>query len=74
MAVEARFNCDVKNVIDQVSCDVRLSASISGRDNTEWAPYTPSGQITMVINGAAGAEFVQGGRYRVTFERLEDGQ
>lgn len=72
--VEARFICELKQVIDQTSSQVRLAASIKGRDNTEWAPYTPSGQIHMVINGAAGAEFVQGRRYRVLFEQIDDDQ
>lgn len=74
MAVEARFECTRKEVLDQVSVAVRLSASITGRDNTEWAPFTPAGSIQMTVNGTAGSEFVQGGRYRVTLERIDDGE
>jgi hypothetical protein len=72
MAVEARFNCAKKEVIDQVSVRLELSASTGGRDNTGWAPYTPWGQIILVVNGKAADEFVQGGRYRVTFEKVAD--
>lgn len=72
MVVEARFECTRKDVVDESSVDVRLSASIRGRDNTEWAPYTPSGSITLVVRGAAAAEFVQDGRYRVIIERIPD--
>lgn len=70
--VEARFICDDKRVLDQTSVQVRMTASIRGRDNTEWAPYTPSGQILMVVNGSAGAEFVKDARYRVIIERTGD--
>jgi len=73
MAVEARFECSRKEVLDEASVSVALSASIRGRDNTEWAPYTPSGQLTMIVNGPAGAEFVQGARYRLLIERIDDG-
>lgn len=68
--VEARFYCADKRAIDQQSVAVDLRASISGMDNTNWAPYTPSGQISMTVNGPAGASFVEGGRYRVVFERV----
>jgi hypothetical protein len=72
MAVEARFVCTGQQVVDQASSQVRLMASTDGRDNTEWAPYTPAGTIDLVINGPAGHEFVQGGRYAVTIRRLPD--
>lgn len=68
MAVEGRFVCERKEVLDQVSVSITLRASISGRDNAEWAPFTPSGQLTMVVNGPAGAEFVQGQRYRMLLQ------
>lgn len=70
MTVEARFVCDRKQPLDQVSVQVALSASITGRDNTTWAPFTPSGSINMVVNGPAGAEFAQGKRYRVLIEEI----
>ena len=70
--VEARFICDDKKVLDQTSVQVTMHASIKGRDNTEWAPYTPSGTIQMVVNGSAGAEFVKDARYRVIIERTGD--
>lgn len=72
MAVEARFVCESQKVIDQTSSAVRLCASTSGRDNTDWAPYTPAGQIDLVINGSAGSEFTQGKRYRVLIEEVGD--
>lgn len=72
MAVEARFICEDKKVIDQTSVQVTMRASIRGRDNTEWAPYTPAGSIQMVVNGSAGAEFLKDGRYRVVIERTTD--
>lgn len=71
MAVEARFECVRKDVIDQVSVSIHLTASIRGRDNTTWAPFTPAGSIIMTVNGPAGAQFVQGGRYRVLFEEVD---
>ncbi|HEV2346380.1 MAG TPA: hypothetical protein VGS97_19940 [Actinocrinis sp.] len=69
-AVEARFVCDWKKPLDQVSVQFQLSASIQGRDNTEWAPFTPSGTISMVVNGPAGAVFAAGKRYRVLIEEV----
>lgn len=72
MAVEARFICENKTPMDQTSVQVRLGASILGRDNVEWAPYTPSGSINMVVNGPAGGEFVAGKRYRVLIEELPE--
>ena len=74
MAVEARFECVSKEVIDQTSVSVRLAAAITGRDNTEWAPYTPAGTLSMVVNGPAGSQFVQGGRYRIRIEQVEPGE
>jgi hypothetical protein len=74
MAVEARFECTRKEAIDQTSVAITMSASIQGRDNVEWAHYTPAGSLTMTVNGPAGAEFVQGGRYRLLIEQVEDGQ
>lgn len=70
MAVEARFVCDRKTPLDQTSVQVALSASIAGRDNTNWAPFTPSGTLSMVVNGPAGGEFVQGKRYRILIEEV----
>lgn len=72
MAVEARFICDRKVPLDQTSVQVFMSASTQGRDNTEWAPYTPAGSINVVVNGTAGGEFEAGVRYRVLIERLPD--
>ncbi len=69
-AVEARFVCDRKTPIDQVSVAVAMSASTQGRDNIEWAPFTPGGSISMTVNGAAGGVFEKGERYRVLIERL----
>lgn len=70
MALEARFVCDRKTPIDQVSVQLVLSASKTGRDNTDWAPFTPSGFIDLVANGPAGADFAQGKRYRVVIEEV----
>lgn len=72
MAVEARFVCVRKEVVDQVSVDVTLSASVGGQDNVNWAPYTPSGSIVMRVTGPAAAEFVCGGRYRVRIEQVAE--
>ena len=72
MAVEARFICERKEALDQVSVQVTLRASTRGRDNTEWAPYTPSGILSMVVVGSAGGDFVEGGRYRLLLERTDD--
>lgn len=69
MAVETRYICTRKRVIDQASVKVELTASIYGRDNVEWSPYTPSGSIEMVVNGPAGAVFVEGGYYRILIEK-----
>ena len=70
MAVEARFICTGQKVIDQVSSQIRLTASTYGRDNTGWAPFTPAGTLDMVVNGPAGAEFVEGRRYRILIEEV----
>jgi ethanolamine utilization microcompartment shell protein EutL len=70
VAVEGRFICTKKEVIDQTSVQVVLTASTYGRDNVGWAPYTPAGQVSMVVNGPAGAEFAEGQYYRVLFERV----
>lgn len=72
--VEARFVCDRVVVMDQTSAQVHLSAATSGRDNVNWAPYTPSGQISMAVNGPAGAVFAQGKRYRVLIQEVADGE
>lgn len=69
--VEARFICTNKKILDETSVQVSLSPSVQGRDNVDWAPYTPAGQLQMVVNGPAGAAFVEGGRYAVTIERAE---
>ena len=74
MATEARFICELKQVIDESSVQLILRASIKGRDNTEWAPYTPAGQLSMVVTGPAAAEFVQDGRYRLLIEAVPDGE
>lgn len=74
MAIEARFVCERKDLIDQVSVSVTLRAAITGRDNTEWAPFTPAGTILMTVNGPAGAQFVQGKRYRVLIEEVDPGE
>lgn len=74
MTVEARFMCEKKQVIDQTSVELVLRAAITGRDNTEWAPYTPSGTIHMVINGAAADQFVQDGRYQVLIRQVDAGE
>jgi hypothetical protein len=70
MAVEARFVCAHQKVVDQTSSQVLLLASTSGRDNTEWAPNTPSGQIHLDLNGPAGRYFTTGKRYRVLIEEV----
>lgn len=70
-AVEARFQCTRKQVLDATSVQVYLSASTGGRDNVDWAPYTPSGQLTLVVNGPAGAGFVEGARYALWLQRAE---
>lgn len=69
--VEARFICENKKILDETSVEIMLRPSVNGRDNVEWAPYTPAGQIQMVVKGAAAALFVEQGRYAVTFERAE---
>jgi len=69
--VEARFVCHHKKILDERQVEVYLRPSVQGRDNVDWAPYTPAGQVTLVVNGPAGALFVEGGRYAVTFERAE---
>lgn len=57
MSVAARFK------IDQAAREgayegvlVRLSAAID-EDNSDWAKYTPAGQITMSVNGPASTWF-----------------
>jgi hypothetical protein len=37
--------------------DVVLQAATRGEENKSWAQYTPSGRITMTINGPAGEWF-----------------
>jgi len=69
--VAARFICINKKILDEAQVEVTLHPSTYGRDNVEWAPYTPAGVVRMVVNGPAGALFVEGGRYAVTFERAE---
>lgn len=69
--VEARFICENKRILDQTSVGLTLRASVYGRDNVDWAPYTPAGTITLVVTGSAAALFVEQGRYAVTFERAE---
>ena len=69
--VEARMICEWKKILDATSVEVTLRPSVQGRDNVEWAPYTPAGQVQLVMQPQAAALFVQGGRYAVTFERAE---
>lgn len=69
--VEARFKCSFKKILDERQVEVYLEPSYGGRDNVDWAPYTPAGQIRMVCVPQAAALFVEGGRYAVTFERAE---
>lgn len=69
--VSARFLVTNKKILDETSVEITLAASTYGRDNVEWAPYTPAAHCTMVVNGPAGALFVEGGRYEVTFRRAE---
>jgi len=37
--------------------DVKLQAATRGEENKSWAQYTPSGWITMTVNGPAGEWF-----------------
>lgn len=69
-AVEARFVCETQQAIDQVSSRIIMRAATTGRDNTNWAPFTPAGTIDMVVNGLAGAVFSAGKRYRVLIQEV----
>lgn len=73
-AVEARFTCNRKDVLDQSSVSINLGACITGADNKDWAPYTPAGSILMTVTGGAAAVFEQGARYRVLIQRVADGE
>jgi hypothetical protein len=72
--VEGRFVCDTQQVIDQVSSRIILRAATTGRDNTDWAPFTPAGTIDMIVNGTAGHAFSAGKRYRVLIQEVPDGE
>jgi len=74
MAVEGRFGCTRKQVVDQQSVQVRLDACTTGQDNVEWARYTPAGSIELLMNGPAAADIVEGGRYRMVLEKVEEGE
>jgi hypothetical protein len=48
--------------------EVTLSAVSRGKDNTEWASYTPSGQIKMtILNEVASSQFELGDEFYVDF-------
>lgn len=58
MSVAARFKIDqaTRNVSGTEGVLVSMSAAID-EDNSEWAKYTPAGQISMNVNGPAAAWF-----------------
>lgn len=57
MAVTARFKIEsaIKNELTE-GVLVSMSAAID-EDNSDWAKYTPAGQITMSVNGPAASWF-----------------
>lgn len=64
----ARFVCVDKRILDAVSAAVTLDASRAGDDNVGWSVGTPQGDVRLVLNGPAAAVFVEGQRYRLTFD------
>lgn len=70
MSVAARFRIDQASKSEMTEgILVRLSAAIN-EDNSDWAKYTPSGQITMSVNGPASAWFEEhlGDVVAITFD------
>jgi hypothetical protein len=52
---------------------VRLEAVTTGDGNQDWAKYTPSGHIQMVINNPeAAAQFQPGQRMLINFTPVEE--
>ncbi len=50
---------------------VSFSAHYADGKNNAWAKYTPSMQVTMVLNGEVADRFQIGQEYTVTFEESE---
>jgi hypothetical protein len=58
MSVVARFFVqEVRLHAGHTGRTVVLSAATRGPENKVWSQYTPSGQITMSVNGTAGDWF-----------------
>jgi hypothetical protein len=55
VSVSARFKLD-QAARNDYGVEVRMSAAID-EDNSEWAKYTPSGQISMNVSGPAAPWF-----------------
>jgi len=74
--VETRFVC--RNVQDVDGTEGRKGKLIDldvDWDDPVFKVATPAGGVSMIItNDAASSTFIQGNKYRVTFERLPEAQ
>lgn len=78
MSVIARFfiaeiNKKAYSLGTEPQRDVVLQAATRGEENKSWAQYTPSGRITLTVNGPAGSWFEEhlGEDIAITFEIAE---
>lgn len=70
MSITAKIVCNSKLITgagEHRQAKVDFSANV-GPENAEWAKYTPSLQLSMVLNGAVADRFEPGNAYTLTFD------
>lgn len=68
MAIESRFKCTEET--KRVNFEGK-ELKFSAYDRADWAKYTPSGTITILINNE-NVVFELGAVYKVTFEKVDE--
>lgn len=70
MSVVAEVVCNSKLITgggEHRQAKIEFSANVTP-ENAEWAKYTPSLQLSIVVNGPAAERFEPGRSYLLTFE------
>lgn len=70
MTVTAKVVCNSKLITgggEHRQAEVKFSANVAP-ENAAWAKYTPSLQLSMVLNGDVADRFEPGASYLLTFE------
>lgn len=73
MSVVAKVVCNSKLLTgggEHRQAKIEFSANVSP-ENAEWAKYTPSLQLSMVVNGDVESRFEPGESFLLTFESCE---